>query len=334
MKAYLYEKYGGPEVLELRDVEKPVAGDNEILIKIYATTVSSADWRARSLEMPAGFGLIGRLIFGIFSPRNPILGMELAGIIEAVGKDVTKFRIGDEVFADTGTGLGGHAEYKTMPEDGPIALKPAKLGFEQAAALCFGGSTALYFLRDRGNIQNGEKVLINGASGTTGTACVQLARHFGAQVTGICSTGNLELVKSIGAHKVIDYTCEDFTKNGETYDIIVDTAGTAPWLRAKRALNETGRLLLILGGLKDMLAAPFISRKRGRKIIAGAAFANSDDLRFLADLAEAGKFLPVIDRVYPFEEMIEAHRHVDTGHKKGSVVISIDHEDASLDHKP
>lgn len=323
MKAFVYHKYGGPEVLELGEAQKPTPKDNEVLIKTYATTVSSADWRIRSLDLPAGFGLFGRLFFGVFVPRQPILGTELSGEIESIGKDVTKFKIGDQVFADCGTKLGAHAEYKAMPEDGAVALKPASLSFEEAAAICFGGTTALHFLKKLGKIQSGEKVLINGASGTTGSAFVQLAKYFGAHVTGICSTTNLDLVKSIGADRVIDYTNEDFTLNGETYDIIVDTAGTAPWSRSKNSLTKTGRLLLVLGGLSDMLRAPFVSEKQGKKLISGTASANSEDLRFLADLADKGHFKPVIDKVYPFEKMAEAHAHVDTGHKKGSVVVTV-----------
>ncbi len=271
MKAAIYKKYGAPEVVHIADVEKPMAKDDEVLIKIYATTINSADWRARSLEMPNGFGLIGRLIFGVFAPRQPILGTELSGIIESVGIGVTKFKVGDKVFADCGTGFGAHAEYKTMQQDGAIAIKPDNLSFEQAASLCFGGTVALKFLQKLAKIKQGDIVLINGASGTTGTALVQFAKYFGANVTGVCSGANLELVKSIGADKVIDYTKHDFTKNGETYDIIVDTAGTAPWARSKNSLNKTGRLVLVLGSLKDMVLSVFVSKKDGKKLIAGVA---------------------------------------------------------------
>ena len=212
MKAAVYERYGPPDVVEIKEVAKPTIKDNEVLIKIRATTVSSGDWRVRSLDMPSGFGLLARSMLGFFRPKQPILGSELAGDIEAVGKDVTKFKVGDAVLAFPGVGLGGHAEYRAMPEDGAVAHKPANLSYEEAAALSFGGTTALDFLKTRGNIQRGEKVLIIGASGTVGSAAVQLAKHFGAEVTGVCSTGNLELVKSIGADKVIVYTKEDFIK--------------------------------------------------------------------------------------------------------------------------
>lgn len=323
MKAIVYERYGPPEVLELRDLEKPAPKDNEILIKTHATTVTSGDWRARSLNLPTGFGLMGRLMFGITKPRQPVLGTELAGVVESVGKNVSKFKIGDPVFAFGGAKMGCYAEYKCMPEDGLVALKPPTLSFGEAAALSFGGITALHFFR-KGNLQSGERVLVNGASGGVGTASIQIARHFGAEVTGICSTANLELVKSLGADHVIDYTKEDFTKNGKAYDIIVDTAGTAPFSRSKDSLNEKGRLLLALGGLPDMLQIPWISVTGRKRVIAGPAGARQEDLRFLAELAKMGEFKPVIDRQYPFEEIVEAHRYVDQGHKKGNVVITLD----------
>jgi NADPH:quinone reductase-like Zn-dependent oxidoreductase len=321
MKAAVYERYGPPDVLELKEVPKPSPKDNELLIKIQATTVTSGDWRARSLDMPVGFGLIGRLVFGVSRPRQPILGTELAGDIELVGKDVTKFKVGDQVLAFSGAGMGCHAEYKCMPEDGAVAVKPPNLTYDEAAGISFGGTTALDFFR-RAKIQSGEKVLINGASGGVGTAAVQLAKHFGADVTGVCSAANVELVRSLGADHVIDYTKEDFTANGDTYDIIVDTVGTAPFSRSKGSLKERGRLLLVLGGLPDMLRMPWVSMTSSKKVIAGPAAARADDLRFLAELAEAGEFNPVIDRRYPFEQIAEAHRYVDTGRKKGNVIIT------------
>jgi NADPH:quinone reductase-like Zn-dependent oxidoreductase len=272
--------------------------------------------------MPAGFGPFGRLFFGIQRPRQPILGTELAGEIESIGKDVSRFKVGDQVFAFPGARMGSHAEYRCMPEDGAIAKKPSNLTFDEAAALSFGGSTALHFLR-RGNLRSGEKVLVNGASGAVGTAAVQLARHLGADVTGVTSSANVDLVKSLGANHVIDYTHEDFTTNGETYDVIVDTAGTAPYSRCKNSLREGGRLLLVLGTLTDLLTAPLISLTSDKKIVAGPAAGRTEDLRFLAELAEAGEFRPVIDRQYPLEQIVEAHRYVDTGHKKGNVVITV-----------
>jgi NADPH:quinone reductase-like Zn-dependent oxidoreductase len=326
MKAIVYERYGPPDVLELREVPTPTPKDREVRIKTHATTVTSGDRRVRSLDVPAGFGPVARVIFGIFKPRNHILGSELAGEVESIGTDVSKFKVGDQVFAFGGVGAGCYAEYRCMPEDGAVALKPANLTYDEAAALSFGGTTALGFFR-RGKLQSGEKVLVNGASGGVGTAAVQLARHFGADVTGVCGTANVELVKSLGANHVIDYTTEDFTERGETYDIIVDTVGTASFSRSKGALKEKGRLLLVFAGLADMLQAPWISMTSGKKVIAGPAAWRAEDLRFLAALAEGGEFKPVIDRRYPFERIVEAHRYVDTGHKRGNVIITLEHDD-------
>jgi NADPH:quinone reductase-like Zn-dependent oxidoreductase len=238
-----------------------------------------------------------------------------------VGKDVTSFKVGDEVFADCGTRFGGHAEYRTIGESDAIALKPSNLSFEEAAALCFGGTVAIDFLQKMGHIQPGEKVLVNGASGATGTALVQLAKYFGAEVTGVSSARNLELVKSIGADHVIDYTHEDFTQNGETYDIIVDTAGTAPWARSKASLTKTGRLLVVLGTMSDVLFSRLRSKKHGRKVIDGVASSSAESAQFLADRARAGDYKPVIDRTCPLEDIVQAHAYVDTGRKRGSVVV-------------
>jgi NADPH:quinone reductase-like Zn-dependent oxidoreductase len=326
MKAIVYERYGPPDVLELKELAKPTPKDNEVLIRTHATTVTSGDCRVRSLHMPVGFGLIARLLLGVSRPRQPILGSELAGKVESVGKDVNKFKVGDEVFAFTGARLGCHAEYKCMPEDGAVVLKPASLTFDEAAAISSGGTTALDFFR-RAKLQSGEKVAVNGASGGVGTAAVQLAKHFGADVTGVCSTANMELVRSLGANHVIDYTKQDFTENGETYDVIVDTAGTAPFSRSKASLKERGRLLLVLSGLPDILQMPWVSMTSSKKVIAGPAAWRAEDLRFLAKLAEAGEFRPVIDRRYPFEQIAEAHSYVDTGRKKGNVIITLKHDD-------
>ncbi len=324
MKAAVYHKYGPPEVVEVKEYPQPMPKDDEVLIKIHATTVSSADWRIRSLSVPTGFGLLVRLAFGIYRPRKPILGTELAGEIVTVGKNVTRFNVGDRIFAHPGSRLGCHAQYTTLSEDAPIALKPTNISYEEAAALSFGGTTALDFLKNKGRIQRGEKILINGASGTVGSAAVQIAKHFGAEVTGVCSTTNLEVVRSIGADKVIDYTQEDFTHNGETYDVIMDTVGTAPWARVKTSLSDHGRLLLVVAGLRDTLLAPLVSRGRGKSVLAGAAKERVEDLRFLAELAKAGKFKALIDRCYPLGKIAEAHTLVDTGHKRGSVVIRMD----------
>lgn len=326
MKAIVCERYGPPDVLQLKEIENPIPKNNEVLIKTHATTVTSGDCRVRSLNVPTGFSLIMRLVFGVSRPRQPILGTELAGVVESVGKDVSKFKVGDPVFAFSDASMGCHAEYKCMPENGAMALKPANLTYDEAAALSFGGTTALDFLR-RGNLQRGESVLIHGASGAVGTAAVQLARHVGADVTGVCSTANVELVRSLGASHVIDYTKEDFTQNGETYDIIVDTVGTALFPHSKASLKEGGRLLMVIAGLPDMLQAPWVSMTSSKKVIAGPVTTRPEDLLFLAKLAEMEAFKPVIDRRYPFEQIAEAHRYVDTGRKKGNVVITLGHDD-------
>jgi NADPH:quinone reductase-like Zn-dependent oxidoreductase len=322
VKAIVYHRFGTPDVLQLADIPEPTPGNREVLVKVRATTVTAADWRARSLEVPRGFGLVARLVFGFSRPRRPILGMELSGDVAAIGKSVRKFKPGDPVFASTGFRMGCYVEYRCLPEDGALAPKPANLTYDEAAALTFGGVTALRFLRGA-KIRSGDEVLVNGASGACGTAAVQLAKHFGARVTGVCSTANLELVKSIGADRVIDYTKEDFTRSGDRYDIIVDTAGTAPYARSERSLKKGGRLLLVLGSLPDMLRAPWVSMVTDKKIVAGAAGGSAEDLRFLASLAESGRFRPVIDRRYPFEQVVEAHRYVDTGRKRGNVVLAL-----------
>ncbi|HEY5637499.1 MAG TPA: NAD(P)-dependent alcohol dehydrogenase [Burkholderiales bacterium] len=322
MKAALYEKYGPPEVVHLRDLPKPEPKDNEVLIKIHATTVTSGDWRVRSLEMPPGFAPLARLGLGITKPRQPILGSELAGTIEAVGKDVTKFKIGDTVIAFSGVRLGCHAEYKTLKETAAIVRKPDNLPFDEAAALAFAGTTALDFFR-RGKLKRGEEVLINGASGAVGLAAVQLATLAGAHVTGVCSGANANLVMDHGAHHAMDYTQQDFTQAGDTWDLIVDTAGTAPWSRSKNALREHGRLLQVLGSLGDLLRMPWVAMTSNKRIIAGPAAERLEDLQHLVGLAEKGEFRAVIDRRYPLDRIVEAHRYVDTGRKKGSVVINV-----------
>ncbi len=322
MKAFIYKRYGPPEVLEMSDVPKPIPGDHELLIRVRAATVSAADWRVRSLKMPPGFGFLGRLVFGIRVPRQQILGTELAGDVEAVGKAVTSFKVGDQVFAFPGGGMGAYVEYKCMPANGAVAIKPSNLSYEQAAALSFGGSTMLDFFR-RGALRSGERVLVNGASGAVGTAAVQLAKHFGAHVTGVCSTANLHLVRSIGADQVIDYTEHDFAKSGEPYDVIVDTVGTAPFARSGTSLSSGGRLLLVLASLPELLRAPWHTMTSGKKVVAGPAAERNEYLHQLAELAASGNFLPVIDRCYSFEQMVAAHRYVDQGHKRGNVVITL-----------
>lgn len=326
MKAILYQQYGPPDVLQMADIAKPIPKPNEILIKTYATTVTSGDWRVRSLTVPAGFGWITRLVFGVSRPRQPILGSELAGVVESVGAAVSRFKVGDAVFAFSDARMGCYAEYKCMPQDGAVACKPPGLSYGEAAALSFGGTTALDFLR-RAKLQRGESVLINGASGAVGAAAVQLARHFGAHVTAVCGTANMAWVRALGASQVIDYTQEDFTQNGQTYHVIMDTVGTAPFSRCQASLRDGGRLLLVLAGLADMLHAPWASLTSGKKVIAGPVSVRAEDLPLLAELAATGAFKAVIDRRYPFEQMVEAHRYVDSGRKKGNVVVMLGEED-------
>jgi NADPH:quinone reductase-like Zn-dependent oxidoreductase len=322
MRAITYSQFGSPEVLELREIPKPVPKNREVLIKVRATTATAGDWRARTRHLPKGFGLVGRLFFGVSRPRQPILGSELSGDVDSVGSAVRTFKAGDQVFAFTGARLGYYVEYKCMPEGGALALKPATLSYEETAAMPYGGTTALAFLR-KAKIRSGDNVLINGASGGVGSAAVQLAKYFGAHVTGVCGTGNVEMVRSIGADTVIDYTKEDFTRTGEAYDIIVDTAGTAPFSRSKGSLRKGGRLLLVLATLPDMLQIPWVSMTGSTRVIAGPVGGGAEELRFLAGLAESGRFRPVIDRRYPFDRIVEAHRYLDTGRKRGTVVVTV-----------
>jgi NADPH:quinone reductase-like Zn-dependent oxidoreductase len=318
MKAIVYEKFGTPEVLHLQEVEKPTPKANEALIKIHATTVVKED---PDMRASPGFN-------GFLKPRNPILGQELAGEIESIGKDVTRFKPGDQVFGFDM--FGAYAEYKCMPENGALAIKPANISYEDAASVPNGALTALPFLRDKGNIRSGQTVLIYGASGSVGAAAVQLARYYGAKVTGVCSTTNLEWIKSLGADQVIDYTQEDFTENGKTYDIIFDTVGKRSFSECKGSLTDEGIYLTTVPTPVILFQALGFAKSGSKKVkfvAAGLrpAIEKVKDLAFLTKLIEAGKMKAVIDRCYPLEQIAEAHRYVEKGHKKGNVVITVEH---------
>ena len=322
MRAAVYERYGPPEVVEIREVPKPAPKAGEVLIRVQVTTVNAGDWRMRSLDLPRGFKLLGRPMIGMRGPRAKVLGVELAGTIEAVGDGVTKWHVGDEVIAYPGLKFGAHADYIVMPADGCIVRKPAALSFEEAASLCFGGLTALHFLK-KAEVRAGDRVLVNGASGSVGIAAVQLAREMGAHVTGVASGANEALVRSLGAEHFIDYKKQDFVASGETWDVVVDTAGTAPFRRVAPVLRPGGRLAIVLGTLGDMLRAPIQSRTSGRRVIGGGAPERVDDVQELVDLAASGRYRAVIDSTFPFDRIVDAHRRVDSGRKHGSVVVVV-----------
>jgi NADPH:quinone reductase-like Zn-dependent oxidoreductase len=328
MKAMIWTKYGSPDGLQLQEVEKPTPKEDEVLIRIVATTATAGDCEMRRLKFPFMLKLAMRIYNGIRKPKRiTILGQELAGEIQAVGKDVRLFGRGDQVFATTGFGFGAYAEYKCLPEEpqmGVLARKPINMTYEEAAAVPTGGLEALHFLR-KGNIQSGQKVLIIGAGGSIGTFAVQLARYFGAEVTAVDSSSKLDMLRSIGADHVIDYTQEDFTKSGETYDVILDVMGKSSFSGSVRSLKQNGRYLLGNPGLSQMVRGRWTSIRSSKKVIIGAANQKNEDLLFLKELIEAGKIKSVIDRCYPLEQIVEAHRYVDTGHKKGNVVITVEH---------
>ncbi|MEZ4667990.1 MAG: NAD(P)-dependent alcohol dehydrogenase [Anaerolineae bacterium] len=323
MKAVVQTQYGSPDVLQLKEVAKPVPADNEVLIKIHATTVETTDAIFRG-----GNQLMARIATGPLKPSNPIPGSEFAGEIEAAGKAVTRFKVGDQVFGTAAPSVGAHAEYIALPEDAAIAQKPEHMTYEEAVSIHPGALTALPFLRGAANIQAGQKILINGASGNIGSSAVQLAKHFGAEVTGVCSTNNVELVKSLGADHVIDYTKEDFTTNLEAYDIIFDTVGKSSFSQAKRALKPGGIYLttvISLGILLQMMWTSKVGSKKAVIVFAGLRSKEEKNgyLTLLLELVHANKFKPIIDRRFSFEQIADAHRYVETGRKKGNVVITV-----------
>ncbi|UWQ94022.1 NAD(P)-dependent alcohol dehydrogenase [Rhodobacteraceae bacterium M385] len=323
MFAYTYSRYGAPEVLELTHVPKPTPKPKEVLVKIHATTVSAGDWRARSLTMPKGMALMGRMFFGVTGPRKPILGTEFSGVIEAVGAEVTAYAPGDAVIGFPGANFGAHAEYIVMPEAGKLVPMPDNLSFAEAASLPFGGTTAFDFLVNKAGIKAGEAVLINGASGAVGSACVQIAKHLGAHVTAVCSGKNAGLVRSLGADEVIDYTQRDFMAEATLFDAVVDTVATAPFNRVRHVLRPKGRLVMVAGSSTDLLFGAVKALFYRRKIIGGVASEAREILQAVVDLAAEGQFQPVIDRCYSFDAMQAAHAHMDTGRKKGAVVVSL-----------
>ena len=317
MKAIIYTKYGPPNVLQLTEVEKPQPKENEVLIKINATAVNSADWRLRKADP-----FMVRFFFGLFKPKKNILGVVLSGVIEKIGKDVTSYNAGDQVFGLSDMSLGTYAEYICLPETSALAIKPNNISFEEAAAIPFGGHTALHFLR-KANIKSGQSVLVYGASGAVGSAAVQLAKYYGVKVTGVCSTANVEMVTMLGADKVIDYTKTDISKVEETFDIIFETVNKAPISKLKKLLKKNGTLILGSAMLKEMFQGSLISLFGNIKVLLGEAKVTAKDMSFLKELAASGKLKPVIDKIYPLDKIADAHTYVEMGHKKGNVVIQI-----------
>ncbi len=328
MKAVITTKYGPPEVLEIREVEKPVPKDNEVLIKIYATTVTAGDVEMRSLELPFLYQLVLRLGFGFTKPRNKIPGTELAGEIEAVGKDVKRFKEGDQVFGAAGMNFGTNAEYISLPEEpgemeGGVAIMPENMTFEEAATVPFGGRDSLHFLR-LGNIQEGQKILINGAGGSIGTFAIQLAKLSGAEVTAVDSAPKLDMLRSLGADHVVDYTKEDFTESGEVYDVIFDVIGKASFSRSEKSIKQNGTYLLA-NPVAQMIPALWTRMTSSYNVIMQTASGTIPDLIYLRELIEDGKLKTIIDRTFPLDQIIEAHRYVGKGGKLGNVVITIEH---------
>ncbi|MCA1798266.1 MAG: NAD(P)-dependent alcohol dehydrogenase [Xanthomonadaceae bacterium] len=319
MKAAAIHQYGPPEVVRVDEFERPTPTAEEIRIRVHATTVSAADSRLRAMRMPLGFALLARLAFGVFRPRKPILGLEFAGVVDAIGPNVDKFEVGDRVFGLCST-MGCHAEFVCVTQHAAVALIPANLTFEEAVALPFGGSTALHFFR-KAELRAGESVLVNGASGAVGVAMVQIARHAGAVVTAVCSDANASTMRSLGAAEVIDYNRDDFAAQPCRYDVIVDTVGNAPYSRCRKVLKERGRLLAVSANLPQILFSPLWAMLSGRRVFGGPAGEHAEDMRVLAARAAAGDLKAVVDSRFPFQGIVNAHRRVDSGRKVGSVVL-------------
>jgi NADPH:quinone reductase-like Zn-dependent oxidoreductase len=317
MKAAVYEQYGAPEVLKIKEVAKPSPNQNEVLVKIKATAVNSGDWRLRKADPFAV-----RFIFGLLKPKKQILGSVYSGEVESVGEAVKDFKVGDDVFGHTDLNFGSYAEYNCIPEGGSVTLKPLKISHEEAAIIPFGGVTALHFIK-RAMIKRGQKVLIIGASGAVGSAAVQLAKSLGAEVTGVSSSSNIALVKSIGANKVIDYTREDFTKNGETYDVIFDTVNAISIAKSLKSLSRQGVLILSAAGMAEMIHGAWISMTSKRKVLTGVISHSKSDIVFIKELIEADKYKPVLDRTYSLEQIAEAHAYAERGRKKGNIAITV-----------
>ncbi|MGY1741706.1 MULTISPECIES: NAD(P)-dependent alcohol dehydrogenase [unclassified Blastococcus] len=322
MRAAVYRRFGGPDTVEVEEVPRPTVGPDDVLVRVHASTVSAADHRARSREVPRGLGLLAATGIGLLRPKRRVLGMDAAGVVEAVGRDVTRFAPGDEVIAMLGADFGGHAEYARIRSDGAIARKPADMTFEDAVTLVFGGLTARRFLQ-QAHLVPGATVLVNGASGAVGTAAVQLAEHAGGHVTAVCSGANRDLVTSLGADRVVDYATEDVTAGPARYDVIVDCVGNAPYERVRHLLRPGGALLLVIADLPAILRAPLRSRRTGHRIATDGGKPVAADLEALVELAEAGAYRAVVDRAFDLADVAEAHRYVDTGHKRGNVVLRV-----------
>ncbi|MBX9245694.1 NAD(P)-dependent alcohol dehydrogenase [Actinotalea ferrariae] len=322
MRAAVHHRFGGPEVVGVESVPRPVPGPRDLLVRVHASDVSVADHRMRARDLPRGFALVAPFLLGLRAPRRTVLGMEAAGVVEAVGAEVRDYRPGDRVAAATGAYFGGHAEYALVRADQAVTRVPDDMGFEDAVALVFGGATAMAFLR-AGRVGPGSEVLVNGASGAVGVMAVQLAKHLGARVTGVCSGRNVELVRSLGADVVVDHEIEDFAARGETYDVVVECVGNASFRRVRPLIRPGGSLLVVVGALGDLLLAPWRRWRSGIRVVGGDLGWRSEDLALLVRLADEATIRPVVDRTYGLDDVVEAHRYVDTGRKRGAVVLRV-----------